>query len=521
MSALAACVAGLMALAATPPTPPPPAAPAAEAAAPEAPVLLPERTLTFGRFGTVTVYRQTERPAHVVLFVSGDGGWNLGVVDMARQLATQDSLVAGVDITHYLASLRKDSTACSYPAGDFEELSKFVQQTLEYSSYVIPILVGYSSGATLVYATLAQSPENTFAGALSLGFCPDLPLAKPMCKGSGLKSTAGPRGKGYSFLPSATLPAPWIALQGEVDRVCAPADVERFAHEAHPAEVIPLPKVGHGFSVTKNWMPEFATAFDRLVSADAAKEAGAPPAAAPTTPTGSARPAGAAPEAGEPQTAAGKNPSVPDDPGDLSALPIVEVRAKQSGGDTLAVILTGDGGWAGFDKSVSAALADQKIDVVGLNSLQYYWKPRTPDGAAHDLERIARHYLAAWGRTRLLLIGYSFGADVLPFLTARLPDDLRGKVRLVTLVSPSMKGSFAFHFGEWLGRVDPKSLPILPEMERLAGLSVLCLAGKNEDESLCKAVQPPAVVSEILPGGHHLGGDYEAVAALILKHAGI
>ena len=514
MSRLAACVFGLMALAAAPAPPAPPA--------PPPPDLLPERTLTFGRFGAVTVYRQTERPPHVVLFVSGDGGWNLGVVDMARQLATQESLVVGVDIVRYLASLRKGSTACSYPAADFEELSKFVQQTLEYPSYVIPILVGYSSGATLVYATLAQSPENTFAGALSLGFCPDLPLNKPLCKGSGLKFTAGPGGKGYSFLPSGTLPAPWIALQGEVDRVCGAADVERFAREAHPAEVIPLPKVGHGFSVVKNWMPEFATAFDRLVST------GSPPAGAGTLPAHATPPAHAAPPvgaappaAGDTQAAAAGAAAAPDDPGDLSSLPIVEVRAGAPGGDTLAVILTGDGGWAGFDKTVSAALADRQIDVVGLNSLQYYWKPRTPDGAARDLERIARHYLAAWGRTRLLLIGYSFGADVLPFLTARLPDDLRVKVRLVTLVSPSLKGSFAFHFGEWLGRVDPKSLPILPEMERLAGLPVLCLAGKNEDESLCRVVQPPAVVSEILPGGHHLGGDYAAVAALILKHSGV
>ena len=475
MIGLAACAAGLLALAATP-----------------APPL--ERTLTFGRFGAVNVYRESERPAHVVLFVSGDGGWNLGVVDMARQLATQDALVVGVDITRYLASLKKGSTACSYPAEDFEALSKFVQQTLEYPSYVIPILVGYSSGATLVYATLAQSPENTFAGALSLGFCPDLPLTRPLCKGSGLKYTAGPGGKGYSFLPSATLPAHWIALQGEVDRVCSPTDVERFAHEARPAEVIPLAKVGHGFSVAKNWMPEFATAFEQLASPG-------------KTPAHAAAGEEAAP--------------APDDAVDLTSLPIVEVRASGAGGDTLAIILTGDGGWAGFDKSVAGALADRQIDVVGVNSLQYYWKPRTPDGAARDLQRIARHYLAAWGRTRLLLIGYSFGADVLPFLTARLPDDLRAKVRLVTLVSPSLKAGFAFHFGEWLGREDPKSVPILPEMERLAGLSVLCLAGRNEDDSLCRVVQPPAVVSEILPGGHHLGGDYAAVAALILKHAGV
>ena len=36
------------------------------------------------------------------------------------------------------------------------------------------------------------------------------------------------------------------------------------------------------------------------------------------------------------------------------------------------------------------------------------------------MERIARHYLTAWNKRRLLLIGYSFGADVLPAIYNRL-----------------------------------------------------------------------------------------------------
>jgi len=47
-----------------------------------------EETFTLEPFGTLTVYRSTPRPAHVVLFISGDGGWKLGVVDMARELAS-------------------------------------------------------------------------------------------------------------------------------------------------------------------------------------------------------------------------------------------------------------------------------------------------------------------------------------------------------------------------------------------------------------------------------------------------
>ena len=144
-----------------------------------------ERSVEFGRFGKVTVYYQSPLPSHVVLFVSGDGGWNKGVVDMARELASLDALVAGIDITHYLRELERSPENCSYPAADFELLSKFLQKKMDFPVYVPPVLVGYSSGATLVYALLAQAPPDTFRGAISMGFCPDLPLVKPLCKGKG------------------------------------------------------------------------------------------------------------------------------------------------------------------------------------------------------------------------------------------------------------------------------------------------------------------------------------------------
>ncbi|MGD1049213.1 MAG: AcvB/VirJ family lysyl-phosphatidylglycerol hydrolase, partial [Candidatus Krumholzibacteriaceae bacterium] len=109
-----------------------------------------EDSLKFGGFGEVHLYYESPRPANVVLFISGDGGWNLGVVDMARALASLDAVVAGVDITHYLRALEASKQECLYPAGDLENLSKAVQQRLNAQAYRTPVLVGYSSGATLV-----------------------------------------------------------------------------------------------------------------------------------------------------------------------------------------------------------------------------------------------------------------------------------------------------------------------------------------------------------------------------------
>lgn len=225
-------------------------------------------TFTLEPFGTLTVYRSTPRPAHLVLFVSGDGGWKLGVVDMARELASMDALVVGIDITHYVKTVVNGAAAspaaCFDPAGDFERLAKAVEERFGYSGWTPPILVGYSSGATLVYAALVQAPPRGFAGAVSLGFCPDLIVNMPICKGNGLTWERDPHHKGVDFLPSRLLEVPWIALQGDIDKICTPADTRAYVAKVPHGELVWLHKVGHGFSVPKRWMPQFKDSFARV-----------------------------------------------------------------------------------------------------------------------------------------------------------------------------------------------------------------------------------------------------------------
>ena len=437
-----------------------------------------EETLRFGYFGDVHIYRATAQPKHVVLFVSGDGGWNLGVIDMARALTGLDALVAGIDITTYLKHLQSTREACSYPAADFESLSQFLQKHYGLADYIAPVLVGYSSGATLVYATLAQAPPNTFRGGMSLGFCPDLPVSKPLCRGSGLKFTTGPRGKGYSFLPAPDLQTPWIAFQGDMDQVCAPTTTAQFVAQTGQAHLVSLPGVGHGFSVQRHWMPQFKHSFSQLTS--------------------------------------GTSPPAPPRPTELGNLPLIEIPVAQPD-KTFAVIVSGDGGWAGIDKSLAKGLATDGIPSVGLDSLHYFWTRRTAEGMGHDLADILHHYLETWRMDRVLLIGYSRGADVLPFMVNRLPADLRERVALVVLLGAEHRVDFEFHVTDWLpGSRQQASHQVKPEVERLAGYKVLCIYGQDESAPLCPDLDPAHVTSKKMPGGHHFGGDYQELADLIL-----
>jgi type IV secretory pathway VirJ component len=451
-----------------------------------------ETTMDVGRFGTVHLYRAAAPPSRVALFVSGDGGWNRGVVDMARAMARRDTLVVGIDIRRYLKALGAERGACAYPAADFEALSQAVQKRLGLPSYQLPVLVGYSSGATLVYAILAEAPANTFRGAVALGFCPDLDLPKVLCKGNGLAWDVPPKKTRpvkttYVFRPAQHLEGKFVALQGTADKVCDPPATERWVHQVPGAEVMMLPEVGHGFSRPAKWQAAFERALDDLFAR------------------------------GQVATAAARTPV---SPAGVEDLPLVELSAVGDRKPELAVLLSGDGGWAGIDRDVGGALAAAGVPVVGWNSLQYYWHARSPQGAADDLARILRHYLAAWHEQRAVLVGYSFGADVLPFLVTRLPADLRSKVALVALLGPSHEATFEFHVAEWLGSDGDAGKPTLPEVSRLAGIPLLCVYGEKEEDSLCRDL--PAGLARLLPtaGAHHFGGDYTKLATAVLASVG-
>jgi type IV secretory pathway VirJ component len=256
------------------------AAPSAGTAKPATQAPPPDDVFDYGRFGTVSVYRGHGEPRDVVLFLSGDGGWNLGVISMAKKLVDKGAIVAGIDIRHYLAQLEAAPGQCVSPADDLDKLSHELQSKLGLKRYLEPTLVGYSSGATLVYATMGEAADGVFKGALSLGFCPDLDLKKPVCKGAGIEAT--PRRdakgvlKGVNFLAVKKLAGQWISLQGETDQVCPAPATQQFIATVPGGEIVMLPKVGHGYSVERNWVPQYEAAFAKITAQQAVTHAPAP-----------------------------------------------------------------------------------------------------------------------------------------------------------------------------------------------------------------------------------------------------
>lgn len=180
----------------------------------------------------------------------------------------------------------------------------------------------------------------------------------------------------------------------------------------------------------------------------------------------------------------------------------------------MVVFLSGDGGWAEFDRGVAAALNDIGIAVLGWDSLSYFWQPRSPAILARDLARVMEQFAARWQVQSVVVAGFSFGASNVPFAVSGLPAAVRRRIEKVVMLGPTPNTSFEFRLSQWLGSDSDDTVAVAPEIAKLAPLAVWCVRGADDSDAACPPLAPPSR-EVILPGDHHFNGDYAALAQLI------
>ncbi len=434
--------------------------------------LPPPQAVDHGLFTGVQVYQPTDPAKQFVLLLSTADAPTADERALAKTLIGAGAMVAVVPWKPFYRKLVAQDGKCTYGAGALENLSRHIQAFDKLSSYLVPVVAGSGDAAALAYAVFAQAPASTFTSALSAGFCPRLVAKVPLCAANALRWQAAADGSGVDLQPAAALGGPWAATPAVASTAgCTPAAAQAFVQ-----------RVPQGIWIAPGAEPPSAVsarAFDRVAT---------------------------------PQAALGPPPA------QLADLPIVEVpvaAAVAAQSNRFAVMLSGDGGWAGIDKGIGAAFAAQGIPVAGFDSLRYFWSARTPEGLASDLDRVIRYYAARWKRSEVVLIGYSQGADVLPFAINRLPAGTRARIRSTALLGPGQNASFEFHVTNWIGPSGDR--PIAPEARKLSASTTLCVYGVAEKDSLCPELAPRHARPLPLTGGHHFGGDYDALAARILE----
>jgi type IV secretory pathway VirJ component len=434
----------------------------------------PTKVRTIGGFPRPAVLAPEGSPKRVVLLLPGALGKD--ALAYAETLAGDGALVAVLDTRAWLAA--RAGARCAYPAGDLEVLAQQLQKERNLDAYQRPIVVGLDEGALVAWAAVAQAPPGTFAAGVAVAPCPERPLPVKLCAGS------GPR---VRHLPGGDLPA--------LARSPAPFEVIADASGKCPAEAA-------------------AALAGELGARLGAVER--PPAGAPA-----GDPVAGALRAALDRLSAAAPPPPPPGPEGVADLPVVEVPA--SGSDPrLAILITGDGGWVGIDKALASAFAEAGVSTVGLDALRYFWKRRTPEETAQAVARIARHYGAAWGRREVILVGYSRGADLAPFVAARLAPADRERLRLVALLGPGTFAEFEVHAIDIFSSVRrDAALPTEDAVRATAGHTrMLCVRGADEQDSLCPHLEDlPWVRQLVLAGGHHFDGDYQGIAKAVLDAA--
>lgn len=412
----------------------------------------------FGLFGDVHLTRPEAAPHRAVLLISDHDGWHEAEENLATALARAGALVIGIDLAAYERSLAQIKGKCAFPAGHVEEMAHWVERHENLTDYDVPLLVGRGAGANVAYAIAAQAPSGTFAGLITLGWRFHHHFAKDFCPGDmGAMTVADPTG-GFRTVPVARLDVPWLPLL-----FAGPYD------GAIPA-LSPGVVTGESLSVRLDrWQRQ-------------------------------------------------EMPVVAVQSNDIADLPLTEVEPEAPIANRIAIMLTGDGGWAGLDKGVAEELSQRGMRVVGLSSLKFFWRTRTPEEIAAAVARIVSHYSGAVPQARFVLIGYSFGASLTPIVVNRLPEAVRAKIDVQFMISPDSEAVFEIKVGDWFGGVHHEgSIPITPELARSV-IPAFCVYGADEEGTICPSLGTQHVTNLSLPGGHHFDGDYGALGRLIVAH---
>jgi type IV secretory pathway VirJ component len=178
--------------------------------------------------------------------------------------------------------------------------------------------------------------------------------------------------------------------------------------------------------------------------------------------------------------------------------------------------ITGDGGWRGFDIKLADEFKAQRMSYIYLNALKYFWKTKTPAQLADDIIPVLRNYLKKWDKKELILVGFSFGAEIIPFLYTRLPEDLKQKVKLLVIITPASTSDFTIHLTDMMGVDHKYAYDVVKEVDKIKTTKVLALFGEKEESTFPANHKQENCKMTFIKGSHHFT-DGKAVILKILN----
>ncbi len=193
--------------------------------------------------------------------------------------------------------------------------------------------------------------------------------------------------------------------------------------------------------------------------------------------------------------------------------------ALYSNADTtrpLIFYISGDGGFNKFSTALMETLNKAGYAVIGLNAKDYFWNRKKPEVAARAIEGTIDETNKLWKRKNIVLIGYSFGADVAPFMITHFSAGLSGKLTGLILLSPSTKTDFEIHVLQMLGWNKDSGESVPDEVNKII-IPVTVITGDDENEFPFDKLKNKNKQLIRMKGGHHYDGDVETLSKRIAR----
>ncbi|MGN7787020.1 AcvB/VirJ family lysyl-phosphatidylglycerol hydrolase [Niabella sp. 22666] len=196
--------------------------------------------------------------------------------------------------------------------------------------------------------------------------------------------------------------------------------------------------------------------------------------------------------------------------GQNSTLPIKDWKGKQD--SCMVLYISGDGGFNSFSDSFCSGINRTGINVLAIDAKSYFWKRKTPEQTTTDIEKYISAILKRKDQ-QFVMIGYSFGADVTPFIVNRFSPEIKKKLNSVILLSPSPSTDFEVHLNYFLGADKKLNMDVVKEINMMTLKKKIVLCGEDEDEFPPNGVKLKNCMVQKLPGGHH----YDENMDLLIK----
>lgn len=185
----------------------------------------------------------------------------------------------------------------------------------------------------------------------------------------------------------------------------------------------------------------------------------------------------------------------------------------------IVIIFSGAGGRRFFFREISHYFRILDYRVIEFNSLRYFlFKKRSPELLARHVNLILNREIDKAPFDEIIFVGYSQGADVLPFAINRLEKHWQQKISALILIGAAEKADFRLRLRDLItGGYGSDSLNIEPELAKLGTIPTLFIYGDRDRKTIArKARGEHFYFSEIASG--HIFHDAKTVAKIILRH---